>query len=94
MMETKQFTQVWLNYSDKNNHFESILVAVKNITPFFYMISELLESDKIDLLLLSDGNQINDNKNLENLEIATELIVCTKEQMQKLSIYFYLKRDL
>ena len=57
------------------------------------MISELLESDKIDLLLLSDGNQINDNKNLENLEIATELIVCTKEQMQKLSIYFYLKRD-
>lgn len=58
------------------------------------MISELLESDKIDLLLLSDGNQINDNKNLENLEIATELIVCTKEQMQKLSIYFYLKRDL
>ena len=58
------------------------------------MISELLESDKIDLLLLSDSNQINDNKNLENLEIATELIVCTKEQMQKLSIYFYLKRDL
>ena len=58
------------------------------------MISELLESDKIDLLLLSDGNQISDNKNLENLEIATELIVCTKEQMQKLSIYFYLKRDL
>ena len=29
------FMYFWLNYSDKNDHIESILVAVKNIKLFF-----------------------------------------------------------
>ena len=54
----------------------------------FRMASEIIESDKLHLFLLSDGSRINENQYLESLEIATELIVCTEEQFQKLSIYF------
>ena len=52
------------------------------------MASEIIESDKLHLFLLSDGSRIDENQYLESLEIATELIVCTEEQFQKLSIYF------
>ena len=54
----------------------------------FRMASEIIESDKLHLFLLSDGSRIDENQYLESLEIATELIVCTEEQFQKLSIYF------
>ena len=52
------------------------------------MASKIIESDKLHLFLLSDGSRIDENQYLESLEIATELIVCTEEQFQKLSIYF------
>ena len=57
------------------------------------MASETIELDKLYLFLLSDSTRIDDNEYLddENLEIATELIVCTEEQIEKLSIYFELK---
>ena len=44
--------------------------------------------------MLSDGTRINDNEYLESLEKGTELIVCTEDQIQKLTIYFELKRYL
>ena len=56
------------------------------------MASELLESDKLRLFLLLDGTLIHDNEYLESLENATELIVCTEEQTQKLLFYFYIKK--
>ena len=46
------------------------------------------------MFLLSDGTRIDDNKYLSSLENGTELIVCTEEQIQKLLIYFELKRYL
>ena len=92
MME--RFMYFWLNYSDGNNHIERIPVAVKNIDQLFRMASEILESDKIHLFLLSDGTLIEDNEYLKSLETATGLIVCTEEQIQKLSIYFDIKRYL
>ena len=57
------------------------------------MANETIEPDKLYLFLLSDSTRIDDNEYLddENLEIATELIVCTEEQIEKLSIYFELK---
>ena len=61
---------------------------MKNIDLLFRMASKIIESDKLHLFLLSDGSRINENQYLESLEIATELIVCTEEQFQKLSIYF------
>ena len=81
-MET--FMYFWLNYSDKNNNIKKIPVAVKNIDHLFGMASEIIESDKLYLFLLSGGTRINDNKYLESLETATELNVSTKEQIQKL----------
>ena len=83
----------WLNYCDKN-HIEKISVTVKNIDHLFNMASEIIEADRLHLFLLSDGTQIDDNEYLESLENGTELIVCTEEQIQKLSIYFKLKRYL
>ena len=56
------------------------------------MASELLESDKLRLFLLLDGTLIHDNEYLESLENATELIVGTGEQTQKLLFYFYIKK--
>ena len=56
------------------------------------MASEIIKSDRLHLFLLSDGTRIDDNEYLESLENGTELIVCTEEQIQKLLIYFELKR--
>ena len=52
------------------------------------MASEIMEVDRLHLFLLSDGTRIDGNEN------DAELIVCTEEQIQKLSIYFELKRYL
>ena len=84
----------WLNYCDKNHHIERILTGVKNIGHFFGMASETIEANNIYLFLLSNGTQIADNEYLENLENGTELIVCTEEQIQKLLVYFEIKKYL
>ena len=73
----------WLNYCDGNPHVERIPVA-----------SEIIKANDLNLFLLSDGTRIDDNEYLESLENGTELIVCTEEQIQKLLIYFKLKRYL
>ena len=67
-------------------------ISVKNIDYLFNMVSEIIEADRLHLFLLSDGTRIDDNEYLESLENGTELIVCTEEQIQKLLIYFELKR--
>ena len=84
MMET--FMYFLLNYSDGNNHVERIPVAVKNINHLFRMASKILESDTLHLFLLSDGTRIDNNKYLESLDNATELIVCKEKQIQKLGV--------
>ena len=58
------------------------------------MVGELLTSDKLHLFLLSSGTWIDENKCLETLENAADLVVCTEEQMHKLSIYFDIKKYL
>ena len=83
----------WLNYCDEN-HIERIPVAVKNIDHLFNLASEIIKADRLHLFLLSDGTRIDDNEYLSSLENGTELIVCTEEQIQKLLIYFELKRYL
>ena len=85
------FVDFWLNYCDKN-HIERIPVAVENINHLFRLASEIIEADRLHLFLLSDGTRIDDNEYLSSLD--TELIVCTEEQIQKLLIYFELKRYL
>ena len=96
-METFQkpvtFMYFWLNYLNKN-HIERISVAVKDIDHLFNMTSEIIEADNLYLILLSVGTRIDDNGCQESLENGTELIVCTEEKMQKLLIYFEIKRYL
>ena len=87
-MQAITFLNFWLNYSDKNNYFERIFIAVKNIDHF------IRKSDELRLLLPSDGARVDDNEYLESLENKTEVIVCTEEQMRKLSIYFDTRRYL
>ena len=82
-----------LNYYDEN-HIERIPIPVKNIGHLFHLASEIIKADRLHLFLLSDGTRIDDNEYLESLENGTELIVCTEEQIQKLSFYFELKRNL
>ena len=84
----------WLNYCDENHHIERSPVAVKDIDYLFHLASEIIKADRLHLFLLSDGTRIDDNECLESLENGTELIVCTEEQIQKLLIYFELKRYL
>ena len=67
---------------------------MKNIDHLFNLASETIMADRLYLFLLSDGTRIDDNKYIESLENGTELIVCTEEQIQKLLIYFELKRYL
>ena len=96
MVETPRkpvvFTYLWLNYCNEDtHHIEKIPVAVKDIDRLFRMVSEMIGGDNLHLFLLSDGTRIDNNEYLESLENDTELIVCTEEQIQKLSIYFELK---
>ena len=58
----------------------------------FNLASEIIETDRLHLFLLSDGTRNDDNEYLERLENGTELIACTEGQIQKLLIYFELKR--
>ena len=82
-----------LNYCDEN-HIERIPVSVKNIDHLFNLASEMTGADNLHLFLLFDGTRIDNNEYLSSLENGTELIVCTEEQIQKLLIYFELKRYL
>ena len=83
----------WLNYCDENHYIERIPVAVEDIDHLFNMASEIIKAVRLHLFLLSDGTRIDDNECLSSLEIGTELIVCTEEQIQKLLIYFELKQE-
>ena len=82
----------WLNYCDENHHIERILIAVKNINHLFYLDSEIIEADRFNLFLLSDDTRIDEDEYLSSLENDTELIVCTEEKIQKLLIYFEMKK--
>ena len=88
------FMYFWLNYCDENHHIERIPVAVKDVDHLLSLASEIIKADRLHLFLLSDGTRIDDNEYLSSLEKGTELIVCTEEQIQKLRIYFELKRYL
>ena len=83
-----------LSYATEISHIERILVAVKNMDRLFRIDSEIFESGKLNLFLLSGVTRIDDNKHLESLETATELTVRTEEQIQKLLIFFDIKRNL
>ena len=84
------FMYFWLNDCNENDHIERIPIAVKDIDHLF----EIIDADKLHLFLLSDGTRIDNNEYLSSLENGTELIACTEEQVQKLSVYFELKRYL
>ena len=56
----------------------------------FNLAREITKADRPHLFLLSDGTRIDEY--LSSLENGTEFIVCTEEQIQKLWIYFELKR--
>ena len=81
----------WLNYCDEN-HIETIPIPVKNIGLLFHLASQIIKADRLQLCLPSGGTRIDDNEYLGSLENGTELIVCTDEQIQILSIYLELKR--
>ena len=85
------FMYFWLNYCDEN-HIERIPKAVTDIYQFFNQASEIIKANRLHLFLLSDGTRIDDNEYLSSLENGTELNVSTQEQIQKLLIYFELKR--
>ena len=82
-----------VNYCDEN-HIERIPIAVENIDHLFRLASEIIEADRLHLFFLSDGTRIDEDEHLSSLEDDTELIICTEEQIQKLLIYFELKRYL
>ena len=82
-----------VNYCDEN-HIERIPIAVENIDHLFRLASEIIEADRLHLFFLSDGTRIDEDEYLSSLEDDTELIICTEEQIQKLLIYFELKRYL
>ena len=91
------FMCFWLNYCNENHYIKRITVAVKDIYhPYhlFNLASQIIKADRPHLFLLSDSTRIGDNEYLSSFENGTELIVCTEEQIQKLLIYFELKRYL
>ena len=94
VMEAINLMYFWLNYYGKNNNLGKITATVKNMDQLFCIASELLESDKLLLCLLSDGIRIDSSEYLGSLETVTELIVCTEEELHRFCIYFDAKRYL
>ena len=94
LQKPNAFMNFWRNYCDENHHIERIPVAAKDIDHLFRLASEIIKAVNLHLFLLSNGSRIDDNEYLSSLENGTELIVCTEEQIQKLLIYFELKRYL
>ena len=84
----------WLNYCDENHHIERIPITVENIDSLFHLTSEIIEADRLHLFLLSDGTRIDEDEYVSSLGNGKELIICTEEQIQKLSVYFELERYL
>ena len=76
------------------NHIARIPIAVQNIDHIFYLASQIIKANRLHLFLLSDSTQTEEDEYLSSLEDESKLIVCTEEQIQKLSIYFELKRYL
>ena len=58
------------------------------------LAGEIIEADNLHLFLLSEDTRIDEDEYLRSLENGKELIFCTEEQIEKLSIYFELKRYL
>ena len=46
---------------------------MKDIDHLFHLAIEIIEADRLHLLLLPDGTRIDDNEYLESLENGTEL---------------------
>ena len=102
----KSFCRLWrgININDKTiiqkllrtfcRLWWGIPVAVQNIDHLYHLSSQIINADGLHLFLFSDGTRIDDNEHLSSLENGTELIVCMEEQIQKLWIYFELKRHL
>ena len=86
-LQSATFMYFWLNYCDEND-IERIPIAVENISHLFHIVSQITEADRLHLFLLSDGARIDEDEYLSSLENGTELIVCTEEQIQKLSVCF------
>ena len=74
----------WLNYCDEN-YVERIPIAMENIGHLFHLASQIIKADRLHLFLLSDGTRIDEGEYLSSLEDGTELILCTEEQIKKLS---------
>ena len=69
---------------------------MKNIDHLFRLDSQIIKADRLICFHFLTALKliIDDDEYLEGLENGTELIVCTEEQIEKLSIYFELKRYL
>ena len=65
---------------------------MKNIDHLFNLASKMIGADNLHLFLLFDRTHTDNNEYLNRLENDTELIVCTEEKIQKLMVYFELKR--
>ena len=74
----------WLSYCDEN-YVERIPIAMENIGHLFHLASQIIKADRLHLFLLSDGTRIDEGEYLSSLEDGTELILCTEEQIKKLS---------
>ena len=84
---------IYLNHYNEN-HIEKSPVAAKDTDHLFNLASEMIVADNLHLLLLFDGTWTDSNNYLSSLENGTGLIKCTEKQIQKLLIYFELKRYL
>ena len=65
---------------------------MKNIYHLFNLANETIKADNLHLFLFSDGTRTDDFEYLSSLENGTEFH--TEEQIQKLRIFFELKRYL
>ena len=54
------FMYFWLNYCNEN--IEKTPVSVKNIDHLFRMASEIIDADRLQLFLLSDGTRIDNSE--------------------------------
>ena len=82
-----------LKFIKDDKHFETFDVEVQNFDELLTIASEKLccTREKNFIFLFTDGTLIDENNYLETLPIWTKLLICKKEELNKILYFFYAK---
>ena len=83
-----------LMYIEDNSRMDRKRICVNNILDIFKMGAEIynVEKEVLVLLLFQDGTRIDDDEYLRTVDDGTDLLICTKEQYEKIKLLYVIDK--